>query len=71
MVTFRQYFNLNVGMIGQVGGYVWAGNQYSKKLRFQNTHFSHHVALISLLVCIFIIFNVSTFYHGRAMAITQ
>ena len=27
IVTFRQYFNLKVGMIGQAGGRIWAGNQ--------------------------------------------
>ena len=27
IVNFRQYFNLKVGMFGQVGGPVWEGNQ--------------------------------------------
>ena len=31
---FRQYFNIKVGVFGQVAGRVWAGNQDVKTLGF-------------------------------------
>ena len=34
IVNFCQYFNLKVGVIGQVGVRVWAGNQYFIKFDF-------------------------------------
>ena len=37
IVNFRQYFSLKVGVIEQIGGRIWAGNQYNKTY-FQDIH---------------------------------
>ena len=48
IVNSCQYFILKVGVIGQVGGHIWAGNQYISYRTPDSGHFSHNLSIIQI-----------------------